>query len=530
MMNRYITHQAAHRTATTCRHLLPLALALLVLALPLDASAQRTVEVVPGFGTLNDAIDGDTLATGERVDSNTVYLVQRGGLYLLNGTIENRFPLTVVAAGEGARPILQPAVSTGGESARPFTPRSDLTLRGLYVTNLDELGGLNTRIVRIRSEGARVIIDDCHLDKDGQSGIRIDNDSVKVYITNSIVSNIGRAASLDNGRGIDTRGNNVDSIYVENSTFYNLTSRVIRDGGGFINRLIFNHNTVVNVAQHGMTVGEVRTASIANNLWVNASFLGQSDSTYAGREIIGLDSLEVERGGTQFVNIRNNQFYTGPAILAVYGDSVRITRLFDEDTQALVDGFGGTNNNVDTLAFPFSMGPAAPADLAMSRWLGVADEELPDMDDGNGGPDAAGGQEQLPFDFGYSDSEPAFIASTAGQPLGDLNWHGIDIIPTAAEEDADVPNTFRLLGNYPNPFNPVTNLLIELDVAADVYVIVYDLMGRQVLTAQAQPLAPGTASVRLDASTLASGVYLYRVTAEANGQVQFQTGRMVLVK
>ena len=504
---------------------------LLVLMLPVDASAQRIVEVDPGFGTLNEAIESDTTDAGARVDTNTVYVLQRGGLYLTDAEIENRFPLTVVAAeGEGPRPIIQPGVLTGGESSRPFTPRGDLTLRGLYITNLDELGGLNQRIVRVRLDSALVIIDDCHLDKAGQSGIRLDNAWNTVKVTNSIFSNIGRAASLDNGRGVDTRGNEVDTLWMQNNTFYNLTSRVVRDGGGFINRLIFNHNTVVNVAQHGISVGEVRTATITNNLWANVSFLGQTDSTNDGRELIGIDSLLEERGGTQFVNVKNNRFYIDPAILDVYGDSVRVTRLFDEDAEALVTAFGGTGNAVDTLAFAFTMGPAAPADLAMQRWLGVADEELPDMDDGGGGPDASMGQVQLPFDFSYADTEFAFTAATEGQPLGDLNWFGLDIIETASEDEVEVPATFRLLGNYPNPFNPVTTLLFELEAASEVNVVVYDLLGRQVLTAPATPLAPGTASVRLDASGLASGVYLYRVTAEANGQTQVKTGRMVLLK
>lgn len=188
----YHMRQAIRNTATGRQFFFVLLSALLVLICPLDARAQRTVEVMPGFGTLNDAIDGDTLTTGERVDANTVYVLQRGGLYLTNGEIENRFPLTVVAAdGEGPRPIVQPAVAAGGESARPFTPRDDLTLRGLYVTNLDELGGLNQRIVRVRADSARLVIDDCHLDRTGQSGIRLDNAWNSIRVTNSVFSNIG---------------------------------------------------------------------------------------------------------------------------------------------------------------------------------------------------------------------------------------------------------------------------------------------------------------------------------------------------
>ena len=98
------------------------------------ALAQRTVEVMQGFGTLNDAINADTTETGARVDSNTVYVLERGGIYLLNGSIENRFPLTIVAAdGEGERPVLQPGVNDGGTSSRPVSPASrHYTARALY--------------------------------------------------------------------------------------------------------------------------------------------------------------------------------------------------------------------------------------------------------------------------------------------------------------------------------------------------------------------------------------------------------------
>ena len=90
-------------------------------------SAQTFVDVAQGFGTLNDAVDGDTTSTGERNNLDTVYRLERDGIYLLNGSIENSFPLTVVAAdGEGARPRLIPGVPTGGSSGRPFRHRSPL--------------------------------------------------------------------------------------------------------------------------------------------------------------------------------------------------------------------------------------------------------------------------------------------------------------------------------------------------------------------------------------------------------------------
>ena len=125
-------------------------------------TAQRYVDVVPGIGTLNKAIDGDTTAGGTRVDLNTIYRLQRGNqaYYLLNGSISNsKYPLVIEAAkGNGPRPFLQPNVPDGGESARPFRPKADLTIRGLHVSNQDNLGGYPGRIIRSGADKTRIII------------------------------------------------------------------------------------------------------------------------------------------------------------------------------------------------------------------------------------------------------------------------------------------------------------------------------------------------------------------------------------
>ena len=52
---------------------------LLVFGVAGGAFAERTVVVEQGFGTLNEAVDGDTTVSGERVDLNTVYVLASGG-------------------------------------------------------------------------------------------------------------------------------------------------------------------------------------------------------------------------------------------------------------------------------------------------------------------------------------------------------------------------------------------------------------------------------------------------------------------
>ena len=515
-----------------CLKLTILSMLLVFAGFTQEAYAQRTIQVSQGVGTLNEAIDADTTETGARVDSNTVYVLERGGVYLLNGSIENRFPLTVVAAdGDGERPMLIPAVNDGGESTRPFRPRADITLRGLYITNEDELGGVNTRIIRLSADDIRVTIEDCHLDKDAQSAFRFDNDGISVFISNSIISNIGRSSSMNNGRGFDTRGNNIDSLVIENTTFYNLTSRIVRDdGGGFIRYHRFDHNTAVNIGQFVSSPLEVQELTFTNNLVINGGYLGLTDSTNADRQMIQVDSLSVDslgnpvRDGEQVIRISNNNFHIDPSIVSAYGDSIRTLPTFNATAQAYVDarGFGDTLTDEGVA---FTNGPAVPLDIFTARWTvgseNPGDTSIPDFSN-----------DGAPFDFTYANSFTSYSGSRAGQPLGDLTWFGQDIIPVSIEDGPnEQPEGFRLSGNYPNPFNPVTTIAFDLPAAAEVTVHVFDLLGRQLLTTPAQRLTPGTShTIHLDASNLASGIYLYQVRADMGNQTLIETSKMTLIK
>jgi photosystem II stability/assembly factor-like uncharacterized protein len=92
---------------------------------------------------------------------------------------------------------------------------------------------------------------------------------------------------------------------------------------------------------------------------------------------------------------------------------------------------------------------------------------------------------------------------------------------------------FRLDQNYPNPFNPTTVFSYHLPVGPaglpvvrDVRLVVYDLLGREVAVLVNERKATGTYEVRFEASGLASGVYIYRLTT---GDF-VQTRKMILVR
>lgn len=97
--------------------------------------------------------------------------------------------------------------------------------------------------------------------------------------------------------------------------------------------------------------------------------------------------------------------------------------------------------------------------------------------------------------------------------------------------DTTLPDTFTLQGNYPNPFNPSTQVVFDMPEAGVVKVEVYDLLGRNVMSVPAQDIAAGAGKqVQIDGASLASGTYLYHVTVEMASQSITKVGRMTLIK
>ena len=74
-------------------------------------------------------------------------------------------------------------------------------------------------------------------------------------------------------------------------------------------------------------------------------------------------------------------------------------------------------------------------------------------------------------------------------------------------------NTFELHQNYPNPFNQATTFVFNLSIPSHVSIDVYNVHGRRVANVLNDHYVPGIHRINWEAQALASGLYLYRLTA-----------------
>lgn len=123
------------------------------------------------------------------------------------------------------------------------------------------------------------------------------------------------------------------------------------------------------------------------------------------------------------------------------------------------------------------------------------------------------------------------IAGTTGTPL-----LGVVADPDAAVAAREVlaetglqpgrSATYRLDGNYPNPFNPQTTIRYALPEQVHVRLEVFDVLGRRVALLVDAVQEGGSHEAAFDAAQLPGGMYLYRIRAGAFEQ----THRMLLLK
>jgi len=88
------------------------------------------------------------------------------------------------------------------------------------------------------------------------------------------------------------------------------------------------------------------------------------------------------------------------------------------------------------------------------------------------------------------------------------------------------PESYLLIKNYPNPFNPITKIEYSLPENSFVEIKIYDIFGREVETLINKKQTMGMYSLQWQPKNITSGIYFYRIKAGRYSE----TKKMVYIK
>ncbi|MBK9334303.1 MAG: T9SS type A sorting domain-containing protein [Ignavibacteria bacterium] len=92
--------------------------------------------------------------------------------------------------------------------------------------------------------------------------------------------------------------------------------------------------------------------------------------------------------------------------------------------------------------------------------------------------------------------------------------------------NSNVPSSFNIYQNFPNPFNPTTSIKFDIAMSGNVKLVVFDMLGKEISTLINEKLNIGTYQVSFEGSSLSSGIYFYQL----QGENYFKTMKMILIK
>ena len=126
----------------------------------------------------------------------------------------------------------------------------------------------------------------------------------------------------------------------------------------------------------------------------------------------------------------------------------------------------------------------------------------------------------------YSFVDDNVTAGTYSYRLKQIDNDGQFEYSKTIEVDLGTPKKFELSQNYPNPFNPSTTINYNLPEAANVKLIIYNILGQEIKTLVKEFKEAGVHTVNFNASELNSGLYIYKIEAGSFTQ----TRKMTLIK
>lgn len=439
-------------------------------------------------------IMGDTTATGERNDNNTIYQLENGQVYITTDRIVNKpeWPLQIQAvdlSDTDNKPVLSRIPNASGEYPDIMRPEGDVSIKNLWII-AGEKGALEQHDwgkIRYMGDNTTVVADHCIIEKDRGGFFQLRGNGIKLFITNCVLRNGGNRRILQgNGRGVDARNTSIDTLIMRNTIVHNIQDRFFRSQGATAphNYIEIDHCTSFNTAgRHGfIQLGRVTTAKITNNLFMNPIMLGSSpiytdEQTQPDNDLHKVITLDTLYDNTSLTISNNNVFWTQDVVdYWASNDTVSMPGLLSD---LVMDNLGANASNaffqevVELNSVPGTILEyvsdlyADPTADDMFDFI-VEDEVLAgtDFDSGN------------LFDFSsfdpcYPASSQSATAATDGGPIGAISFCS----ELTDVEDLEINESLNF-SIFPNPASANLSISFELPVSSEVSISVMDMSGK----------------------------------------------------
>lgn len=509
---------------------------LFMLLATLHLSAQRIVNIPPSSDPtmptdIFPVIMGDTTAAGDRIDENTIYKLQNGQVYITTGRIVNKpnWPLQIEAtdlSDTENKAIISRIPNASGSYPDVMRPEGDVTLRNLWIIS-GENGALEQHDwgrIRFMGDNIRVVADHCIIEKDRGGFFQLRGNGIKLFITNSILRNGGNRRILQgNGRGVDARNTNLDTLVMRNTIVHNLQDRFFRSQGATAphNYVEIDHCTAFNVAgRHGfIQLGRVLEAKITNNLFINPIMLGSSpiytdEQTQPDNDLHKVITVDTVYDNTTFTVSNNNAFWTDDVKNywasndSVSAPGLMSTLIVDKLGAAASDAFFEEEVTLNSI-------PGTILQYVIDVYNDPTADDMYDfiVEDASlaGTPFDSGNLFDFStFDPCYSKSTQSATGDTDGGPVG-----AADFCPNLVSVFDVELNEALALKVFPNPIATNLNFTFELQKSSQVNITVNDMSGKLITTILDGQLQSGLHTFNEDISgQLSGGMYFLSLQTE----------------
>ncbi len=449
-------------------------LILILMTLPAHLWAQRTVQVLPGTGTLEAAI-----AAAEPGD---ILRLDAGGSYALSGDASNfgtiKIPVTIeVEPGAGEKAVIGAGPRTASTKYLfVIGDGADLTLRGL------EIHGLLDDTLAVSS----LMVFDARPDP---STARIGNFRFEDCVFHDFKDNIVHGMKDDWARGLIQ-----DSVFIHNVTVYN-AKHFLQYKHVSLRHLEMTNTTVFHMQGMALKIGKIGYRCVLET--PNKPYIPVTDETITPTGFIDhctLDDLGDIHGHIQVDNAYH--------LLTISNCIISHQQQFNQPPVFFFEPAVELCVSIQNTCF-WEVGPPN-ADVGGSAWIGyefldttITDPEFLDASSG---------------DFSLPDHSGLLTAATDGGQVGDLRW-GTYSTTGLDESEGSRPGEYQLSQNYPNPFTHSTSFTYHVEKGGFISIRLYAITGEEIATLVNETKSPGTYRVDWVAGNAASGIYICRMEA-----------------